>query len=128
MINQIDFHDGYVDGVLVSGDATRIFLRTVREARFTLTLTGVDALHFEDFKQGNIIFELNFLSLNELEPSFIFELYDYNDELKNRFVLNDWVATAKKRGLQVMEITPSYGCSISALFKGQSLVAGTVLA
>lgn len=126
MIDQIDFHDGYVDGLLISGPSIRIFLRTVDEKRFTLILSQVETLRAEDFRQGNIIFELNLLSVDELDSAFIFEAYDYSEELKRAFIMNTWVEGAKKKGLQAIEITPSYGCSIAALFKGYTLVAGTL--
>ena len=128
MTNQLDFHDGFVDGLLVSEPTARIFLRTVAEEKFTLVLYEVDALHVLDLKKGNIIFELRFLDTDQLDQEFVFETYEYSDEYKKSFVLKEWVAKAKEKGLSAIQITPSYGCSLSALFRSKTITGGHVFA
>src|SRR5258707_9845366 len=117
-----DFHDGFIDGILLSDTGARIFLRTVSGDHFTLALNEIDALRVNDLKQGNIVFEVRFLEPRQLDSSFVFELYEYSDEHKKTFVLKEWIEKAVQKGLTALEITPSYGCTILAVFKSYVLV------
>jgi len=126
--DQLDFHDGFVDGVFVSDSTARIFLRSVTGDKFTLVLAGVDALRVNELMKGNIILELALLSVNQLDADFVFEIYGYSDEHKKKFVFEDWVEKAKQKGVHALEITPSYGCTISALFRSHTIVDGHVFA
>ena len=119
-----DFHDGFVDGVLLSDPSARILLRTVEGDRFTLALNELEALRVNDLRKGNVVFEVAFLEPKQLDASFVFELYGYSDEHKKTFALDEWVKEATRKGLTAIEITPSYGCTILAIFKSHSFSAG----
>jgi hypothetical protein len=123
---QLNLHDGFVDGVFISDSTVRIFLRSVTGEQFTLMLNEVDALRVNDFKKGNIIFELRFLSPDQLDADFVFEIYEYSEHDKNNFVLKDWIGKAKEKELAAIELTSSYGCSLFALFKNRTLLSGHV--
>jgi hypothetical protein len=122
-----DFHDGYLDGLFVSGKTARIFLRTETGEKFTLFLQQVERLHAEDFRQGNIIFSVDFLRPEQLTPEFIFEVYGYSEQDQHNFVMDHWVQGAKQKGFQALEISTSYGCSASALFEHYELLEGYVI-
>jgi hypothetical protein len=79
-----------------------------------------------NLKRGNIIFEVTILGPDHLDADFVFEAYEYGDSQKDSFSLIDWVETAKRTGLQGLEIVPSYGCSILAIFRSYTLTAGSV--
>lgn len=119
-----DFHDGYIDGVILSDSAARIFLRTLSGDRFTLVLNQLDALRVNDLRKGNIVLEIRFLEPRQVDSSFVFELYGYSDEDKKAFLSNEWVENAEQKGLTALEITPSYGCTILATFGSHSLLNG----
>jgi hypothetical protein len=91
-----------------------------------LVLTELDALQVDDLKKGNIIFDVTFWEPGQLDADFIFEVYEYSDEYKKTFVLEEWVEKASRKGLRAVEITPSYGCSVLAIFKGYTLLDGRV--
>ncbi|MGA8271106.1 MAG: hypothetical protein WB919_06060 [Candidatus Sulfotelmatobacter sp.] len=122
-----DFHDGYVDGVLLSQHEARILLRTVAGRQFTLLLNELERLRVNDLKEGNIIFEINFFEPRQLAPDFIFEVYEYSDESWKKFVLDEWVEKATRKSLTAIKITPSYGCTILAISRGYTLLDGRVL-
>jgi hypothetical protein len=119
-----DFHDGFVDGVLLSKSDARILLRTVNGDRFTLILNELEALRVDDFRKGNIVFEVVFLMPRQLDSSFVFEVYGYSDEGKRTFVLGEWAEKAAQKVLTAIEITPSYGCTILAIFKSHHFSDG----
>jgi hypothetical protein len=119
-----DFHDGFVDGVLLSDSSARILLRTVEGDRFTLILNELEALRVNNLRKGNIVFEVVFLEPKQLDASFVVELYGYNDEHKKTFAFDEWVKEATRKGLTAIENTPSYGCTILAIFRSHSFTAG----
>jgi len=102
----------------------RIFLRTESGDRFTLVLTELEALRVNDLRKGNIVFEVRFLEPRQVDPAFVFEVYEYSDEHKKTFVLKEWIEKAEQRGLTALEIDPSYGCTILALFKSHTFFGG----
>ncbi len=81
-----------------------------------------------DFREGNIIFELNVMSPDQIHQEFVFEAYGYSEESKKKFGLAEWVNNAKATNLKALEITPSYGSSLSAVFENYTMVEGTSLA
>jgi hypothetical protein len=118
------FHDGFLDGLFTFGPEARMFLRRENGEKFTLILHGVERLQGEDFWEGNIIFDVVLLEPEELEVSDVFELYGYSKEAMKTFSVTDWAADAKAKGLRAVQISPSYGCSVQALFRSSELVPG----
>ncbi|MEO7691726.1 MAG: hypothetical protein ABIS51_20755 [Sphingomonas sp.] len=49
------FHDGYLTGVRLREGAATLYLREVDGPEYELILEGLEALHIEDFREGNII-------------------------------------------------------------------------
>ena len=53
-----EFHDGWFDGIRVGEDTATLYLRERNGKDRTLILEGVKALQMDDFRQGNIVVEL----------------------------------------------------------------------
>jgi hypothetical protein len=121
-----DFHDGFLDGLFVSNRQARIFVRTVREENFTIILREMERLHAENFRQGNIVFSVDFLEPEQVTVDHVGEAY-YHGQVPPEFVLSDWMEKAKQKGLKAVEISTSYGCSALAFFKSYELVEGHVI-
>lgn len=124
MNSHINFHDGFVDGLLLFGAKVHIFLRTVDGEKFTLILRDVDALRVNDLRAGNIILSLDFIQPKQLDESFVFDAYQYSEEHKKTFVLAAWITKAAEKQLKAVEIAPSYGCELLAIYKEHELVNG----
>ncbi len=116
-----DFHDGYLDGLFVTGRTAKIFLRTVTGQRYTLILREVERFHAENFLEGNIIFDVKFFQPEQLTEGAVLDAYGYNEK---RFVIQDWICDANQRGLQAVEISASYGCEARVFFRGYKLLQG----
>lgn len=101
-----------------------MFLRKEGGEKFTLVLRGVERFQGEDFRQGNIIFGVVFLEPDELEVSDLCGLYPLSAESLKTFSLADWSAKARAEGLKAVQISPSYGCSVQALFRTHELIPG----
>ena len=114
-----NFHDGYFDGIWIGPNKlVRCFLRTVKEQPFILILEGVQALILTDLKQGNIILDLVFRSTGEITPSDIEELYGVGPGTPQAATL---LKSTTERGLQVLEINPTYGAQGLVLFQNWNL-------
>jgi hypothetical protein len=75
MTPEPNFHDGFVDGVLVEEGSAKIFVGTVRREKFTILLSGVKTLILNDFRQGNIILSLEWLDATKISDEAIFDFY-----------------------------------------------------
>jgi len=114
-----NFHDGYFDGIRIEPNKqVQFFLRTVNEQSFVLILGGVQALVLTDMRQGNIILDLVIRSTEELTQSDIEELYGVGHDSPQAISL---LKTTTERGLQVLEINPSYGAQGLVLFLNWNL-------
>jgi hypothetical protein len=51
----LPFHDGNLTGLRLREGAATLYLRQVGGADYELVLEGLEALHIEDFREGNII-------------------------------------------------------------------------
>jgi hypothetical protein len=62
------YHDGRLDGVLVSDCGTEVCLalRDTADGRRVLTLRHVSALHVDGFRQGNIVLNLRTVAADQV--------------------------------------------------------------
>lgn len=56
------FHDGYLDAVALGADAVTLGLRDSRDNPYELRLSGLEALHIDGFREGNIILALQVIT------------------------------------------------------------------
>ncbi len=121
-----NFHDGFFEGMWLGADKlVKLFLRTADRHSFVLSLEGVQALTFIDIKEGNIILDVVLRSTKEITHSDIAELYGVCADSPQGASL---LKTAIERGLQVLEINPSYGAQGLALFQTWDLTQREVQA
>ena len=69
------FHDGSFDGLCISGRIVYLFLTSWDGERSTLVLKDVELMKMNNVMQGNIIFELRFISPEKLEMGDVRELH-----------------------------------------------------
>ena len=107
------FHDGFVNGVLVEGAVAHVFLATYTGQQFVLAIEGLSGLKLEEFREGNIILDALTRDGDELTIADVMELYGYRDEVSALKKLE----SVRDENLAVLEINPSYGASLLALAK-----------
>ena len=116
MDNQPSFHDGVLDGLLTSQSGpVRVFLRTVRGEKFTLLLEDVLMLTLNEFREGNIIFGVDFLDPSQLDPSAVGDCD-----------LAAWIEKAREKQLRALQISASYGGTLVAMFRRHVFADGYV--
>lgn len=118
-----NFHDGYIDGVLVAEESASIFLRTVSSEKFTIVLHGVKSLVMNDFRQGNIILDLEWVDAVNVSDSAILDYYSM-PEGEVAVLRERWINEIKGRQLHAFEISPSYGADLTAIFREREIISG----
>jgi hypothetical protein len=101
-----NFHDGFLDGVLVEEHTVQIFLRTDRHQRFMATAQHVTALCLNDFWEGNIIFDIEVFDFNEISIEDLAEAPRGSQTAEQRLL------EGRKLELLLIRINPSYGANL----------------
>jgi len=112
------FHDGYLDGLLIQGATVRVFLSTEDRQEFVLEVSGVVSLKVDGFRQGNIIFDVLIRKGDDITIRDIVDVFEFKDEEKALKKLED----ARRMNLIVLEINPSYGASCIILAESVKLL------
>ena len=77
------FHDGHLDGFITTGKTVSLYLRTQAGLKFTLLLREPTVFRGNNFREGNILFDVTVRDTSGLVPSEIAELL----ELYRKFTL-----------------------------------------
>jgi hypothetical protein len=117
-----NLHDGFFDGVWLSADKrARFFVRTLMGERSTIILTDVEALNIRGLGAGNIIFDPDSLTVENIEQAYDLKRGDVE-------MARQLLGKAKERGLSALEINPSYGAEGTAIFRSAAIEPEHVLA
>jgi hypothetical protein len=122
-----DLHDGFLDGVVTADTRARVFVRTSLGERSTLVLHGVDALLLREFRRGNVILECKSVDVTRLTAESVRELYQYSEERMAGSFLAEWHKKALQKKFECLEIVPSYGGLLLAVFRTMERIQGYVL-
>ena len=112
------FHDGYIDGLLIQGANVRVFLSTEDRQEFVLEVSGVASLKVDGFRQGNIIFDVLIRKGDYITIHDIVNVFEFKDEAK---ALRELEETRRMNRI-VLEINPSYGASCIVLAESVELL------
>jgi hypothetical protein len=105
------FHDGYLDGLLIEGPEATVFLSTEQRVPFVLEIGNLLSLKAGEFRQGNIIYDVLVRDAGEITVQDMIEFFEFKDVLKAQKKLEE----ARQQNLLVLDITPSYGASCQIL-------------
>jgi hypothetical protein len=122
-----NLHDGYFDGVWLSGSkGACFFVRTVNGERSTILLADVVALNIRNLRQGNIIFDVALIAPDALTVEQINDAYELEQERVD--MAKRLLEEAQEQRLSALEMSTSYGAEGTALFRTAKVVSGHVLA
>jgi hypothetical protein len=109
------FQDGGFEGFRLGSDKqVQLYLTTGERESFVLMLEGVEVLTLTDIREGNIIFDLVIRSGHALTVSDIEYVYGIPNTPTDAGRL---LKAAVDKGLQLLEINPSYGAEGMVLFR-----------
>jgi hypothetical protein len=110
-------HDGHLVGIMLGDDETTVILLKAESGEsYELELRGVRRLRAEEFLQGNIISGLTIRAGSDVSDEDIGHVYRLGDGPKDGEYLKAAKRSTSEEGLLHLEITPSYGCSLHAIF------------
>jgi len=125
------FHDGSLDGIILGENSAKVFLRQSTGEGHTLTLSGLETLQMEDFRQGNTISMVEVVSgrlpyehsgLERLfvppHPSAAEEYHAAHAE-----VMRKQSARIAAGEVSLVVIVPSYGANLLAICRTISLTS-----
>jgi hypothetical protein len=125
MKNYEQFHDGYLDGLLIEEMDAFIFLSTDEKERSVLIAGNVLALNATNFLKRNIIFDVVTRQDAELTAPDIRAVYGlqnpHNVAAENTHV-EKILSDVHANGGILLEITPSYGASCLLLARSIELL------
>jgi hypothetical protein len=98
-----DIHDGFLDGLWISGEkSVHLFLRTYTGERSTVVLKDVERMRVSNFLEGNILFDLVLVQPDKLTIALIEELY----QPAQAEMAHDLLTKAQQQGLSALIINP----------------------
>ena len=115
MKKYVEFHDGFLDGLLLDGPNASVFLSTYQKEHFVLEASDVAAVDAGIFKEGNIIFEVLVHGCEELTLEQMIAVHGPMSDYGLPDQAQRWLAKAQQGGLTLLEINPSYGATCLVL-------------
>jgi len=123
------FHDGLLTGIVLGENKATVFLRQSTGDEYTLTLSGLEILQMEDFRQGNIIsmvevvcgqFPYEHSGLDRLlPPPHPAAVKQYHDE--HAAIIDRQIARIATGDASLVLIVPSYGADLLAICREVNL-------
>jgi hypothetical protein len=110
-----EFHDGFLEGILLDDSSAHIFLSTHQKDQFVFEASNVSRLNAEGFKEGNIIFEVLIRSAIELTLEDIEAVHGGFPEVSRSRFATKGLELALEKNLSLLEINPSYGATCLVL-------------
>lgn len=122
-------HDGFVDGIRLEGEGrVTVLLRTLGGERLIMDLIGVEAFACDDFREGNIILDVQIVSGIAPNENSLDRLYGVPHNAaeqahhdRHQLFLAHKIERIAKGLLSLVAISPSYGCALSAVCQEVSI-------
>ncbi|HKF50348.1 MAG TPA: hypothetical protein VKB38_23500 [Terracidiphilus sp.] len=111
------FHDGFYNGLVISDQSVDVFVATGDRERFVVSATGVVALFSGELRSGNIIFDVELRTADEIGLSEIREVYAVASDHQHDPWVESALAKSRSQQLSLLEINPSYGGNCLVLAK-----------
>jgi len=122
MKNYDQFHDGFLEGILIEDTTVYVQLSTDQKERFSAVLTGVVALTVNGLKAGNVVFEVQTREAPELTVQDVEQLYDLVEGSAGQNQAQRLLKQAQEKTLMLFEIVPSYGATCLVLARSVEIV------
>jgi len=117
------FHDGYVTGIRLRDGAATIYLREVSGGDYELLLEGLETLHVEDFREGNIILCVEVVTGRRPNADTDFNSLfvpphptaDVQYHEAHALLLRQQIERIESGHVSLIQIVPSYGADLLAI-------------
>lgn len=114
-----NLHDGSLLGIMLpSPGCAKLMVADVTGKRYCIALDGVLRLHGGDFWEGNIIFDITVSRGEQVRPGDLTQLvFGETGEVQFDSYLKSIHDQVIRESLFVLQLSPSYGCYLTAVFK-----------
>jgi hypothetical protein len=111
-----DFHDGLLRGVLVDLNSTLTITCTGvnRQQEYVLRVPGTNSLVVNDFRQGNIIFNIYLFEGSRSPREVVAQAMGIRDE-EDQTPVDAMEAKVRQNNWVTIHITSSYGCELCGI-------------
>lgn len=117
LITDPNLHDGYLNSLVLTKGGLSIGCSTVDGTTYELSLSKVERLRADDFREGNIIFSVETFVGADCPEDLVLEVFGPGaDPSRPWFV--DVMERIRREGWTFVSIDSSYGCVLKALAKG----------
>jgi hypothetical protein len=114
-----DLHDGQLTGISMGDDETlTLYCSSVGGGSCTLRIPNVTRLRADNFREGNVIFEVNVYEGEECPEALVGRLYN---EGQNGGNLASHMLEIRQKRWALFELTSSYGCELLALSRRSAI-------
>ena len=115
VIRRPNLHDAMLHGIVVTErDELWLLCRTEQGTRYQLDVPRVRYLRAENFRQGNIIFDVKLVSGPGVDRSTL-EWLLYHDRPADQASVNALANDVERGDCTLVEVTTSYGCCLVAV-------------
>jgi len=112
-----DLHDGLLSGIIVSKDKqVDLIVYDAGGKEYLISLRSVKRLRAKDFFEGNILFDITLFRLKSCPMDLLEELYGIDNKSGDSTFIKKLKQTKELEGYHIIDVSPSYGCSLVALF------------
>ena len=113
-----EVHDGQLMSIAMSQDKTlTVCFQTASGSSVTLQFLDVVRLRADNFREGNIVFEVRTYTGGECPPDLVARAFDYGEAETARW-LPAQLHTIVSEAWRLVVIDSSFGCDLVALGRG----------
>lgn len=116
-------HDGWVAGLMVGDGEARVLLEDPEKRHYSLHLKALEKLVASDFREGNIILDVVVRPCRPDDGNMLARLSGLGSADRDAGFVAEFVERAVAEEALVVEVNPSYGCSLLALCKQVEMTA-----
>ena len=116
-----NFHDGFVDGVLIREPQGIVFIKTDDNEAFALLADGVTGMRVDSLPEGNIIFDIVIRRGNDLTRSDV-DIHGFAANADGERRATEKLQQLRTEDQVALEINPSYGCECFLIAEAVILV------
>jgi hypothetical protein len=116
------FHDGSFNGLRIRQNTVDVFLSTDQKESFMLSAIHVAALRSDGLQAGNIIFDVECRSSEEITLADIRDVYRFETNPRDEVHATNALEKARREELSLLAIGPTYGGDCLVLAKSFKLL------
>lgn len=109
-------HDGWLDGFVVKDKSIYLYFRSLKNINVSITIPDVVALKADDFRLGNIIFEISIYEKGYCPRELLANAFGFSNQEAMQY-LDKKLNSLGDCAWSLLALTSSYGCELYLITK-----------